>query len=377
MLRTWMIMWKEFIQISRDPRLLTVVVVLPVLMLLLYGYAINLDVKHVRLGIYDQDHSRSSRDLIGAFTHSEYFDLVAILHSEKEVTTALDGGEVQVAVIIPYTFDTDLASGRTVPVQVLVDGSDSTTASTALGYTGGVLQQYSVQLAMQALRRAGPGAGQAALPVDLRTRFWYNPELRSTNFIIPGLIAVILMVLSALLTSVTIVRERERGTIESLIVSPVKPIELMVGKLVPYVVIAFCDVLMVMLVSVLLYHIPLRGNPLLVLVASGIFLTAALGIGLLVSTVAPNQQVALMFGLLATQLPSVLLSGFIFPISSMPPFVQALSNIIPATHFIKLLRGLFLKGISFDLFWQPALILLATGLLVLTLSTLRFRKKLS
>ncbi|HEY3377614.1 MAG TPA: ABC transporter permease, partial [Armatimonadota bacterium] len=297
-LRTRMMIWKEFRQISRDVRMMIVVVMLPIFMLLLYGYAINLDVKHVRMAVYDLDHSAQSRDLIGAFTHSGYFDIVGYLSDEHDVARTLDAGGAKMVLVIPPTFSADLADGRIAPVQVLVDGSDSTSATTAIGYTGTILQEQSQKIVMAAL----PIARGATLPIDSRLRIWYNPELKSANFIIPGLIAVILTMLAALLTSVTVVRERERGTIEQLIVSPLQPIEIMLGKLIPYVIIAFGDVLLVMLVSKLVFQIPLVGSAALVLVLSGIFVTAALGIGLLISTVAPTQQVAMTGAMMGTQL---------------------------------------------------------------------------
>jgi len=264
-----------------------------------------------------------------------------------------------------------------VPVQLIIDGSDSTVASTALGYTSAIIQQQSAKISLEALQRAGlPASGSSLLPVDYRVRYWYNPELKSTNFIIPGLIAVILMMLSALLTSATVVRERERGTIESLVVSPVMPFELMLGKLIPYVIIAFFDVLLVIVAGRLLFHVPLLGSPALVLVLSGVFLTAALGIGLLISVTANNQQVAMVMAMVGTQLPAILLSGFVFPIASMPKVVQWISALIPASHFIKILRAIFLKGSGFGLIWKPSLLLLVFGLAMLALSSARFKKKL-
>jgi ABC-2 type transport system permease protein len=367
--RIIMIIWKEFVQISRDPRMLGVVIVLPIFMLLLYGYAINLDVKHVRLAVYDQDGSQASRELVGAFTRSQYFDMAVQAWDERAVTQALDAGKARVALIIPATYSADLARGRRATVQVLVDGSDSTTASTAIGYLAGIVQSQNLQVSLQTLERAGQ-------PVEHRARFWYNPELRSTNFIIPGLIAVILMMLAALLTSVTVVRERERGTIESLVVSPVMPFELMLGKLIPYVIIAFFDVLLVLTVGVFVFHIPFVGSVLLVLALSTLFVAAALGIGLLVSTVAPNQQVAMLTAVMATQLPTVLLSGFIFPISSMPHAIQLFTNIIPAAHFIRILRGIVLKGNGLAELWAPSLFLLVLGMVMLAASSARFKKTL-
>jgi ABC-2 type transport system permease protein len=375
-LRTRMVMWKEFKQIIRDPRLLFVVFMMPIMMLLLYGFAINLDVRHLRMAVYDQDGSQASRELIETFRRNEYFDVIAYPRSYQEITRLLDSSRARVVLVIPVTYSRDLARGDTAPVQVLVDGSDSTTASTAIGYLGQAIQQQSASISIEALERNGLRVGSAVLPVENRMRFWYNPELRSTNFLIPGLIAVILMSLATLLTSVTVVRERERGTIEQLVVSPIKPFELMLGKLTPYIIVAFADILLVLLMGVFVFHIPVRGNPLLVVVLASFFVTAALSIGLLVSTVAPTQQVAMMGSMVLTQLPTVLLSGFIFPISSMPLLIQWLTNIIPARHFIRILRGVVLKGNTVAQVWQPGLALLLLGVALLCISAARFKKKL-
>lgn len=376
LLRTWMMIWKEFIQILRDPRLLTVVVVMPMLMLAIFGFAINLDVRHVRLAVYDQDCSQASRELVGAFSRSGYFDIVAALHNGHEVADMLDLGRARLVLVIPPTLSKDLASGRVVPVQILADGSDSTTASTAVGYAEDVMQQQSTQLMLVAMQRSGHAVRGALTVVDHRVRYWFNPELKSTNFIVPGLVAIILMALSALLTSVTIVRERERGTIEPLVASPVMPLEVILGKLLPYAVIAFADVILVSVCGVLIFHVPLLGNPLLVLLTSGVFVLATLSIGLLISTVAPNQQVATMMAVMGTQLPTVLLSGFIFPITNMPPFIRVLTNIIPATHFINILRAIFLKGSGLSLIWRPTLWLFILGVTLAGISVARFRKRL-
>lgn len=370
--RTGMMIWKEFIQIFRDPRMLTVVVLIPVVMLLLYGFAINFDVKHVRMAVCDFDNSMQSRDLVGAFSRSGYFDIVANVRDTQLLNGLLDEGKAKIILFIPPSYHKELARREKARVQLLLDGSDSTSASTALGYVNVILQQQSTKMALAVL----PASVGRSLPIEHRVRYWYNPGLVSTNFIIPGLIAVILMALSALLTSVTVVRERERGTLELLIVSPVQPLEIMLGKLIPYIIIAYGDVLLVLLASRFIFQVPLRGSLLLVLLLSGIFLTAALGIGLFISTVAPTQQVAMLVAILATQLPAVLLSGFIFPISSMPRVIQWMSNIIPATHFIHILRAIFLKGVGLSLLWRPALYLLCIGVAMLTISAARFRKKL-
>ena len=371
-----MIAWKESIQILRDARSLVVVIVLPVLMLIIYGYAINLDVRHVRLAVYDQDRTRASRDLIGAFTRSGRFDVTAYIESTRQIAKALDEGDARIALVIPIHFAADLSRGRAVPVQLIVDGSDSTTASTAIGYAAAIIQQQSVLISLEAVRRTGLATGDSVLPLDARMRFWYNPELKSANFMVPGLIAVILMMLSALLTSMTVVRERERGTIESLIVSPVMPHELMLGKLAPYVIIAFADVILVIAAGRLLFRVPLVGSPVLLVICSAIFLTAALGIGLLISTISGNQQTAMTIAMMATQLPSMLLSGFLFPINAMPTVIRWLTNIIPARHFLVIVRSIFLKGSGIALLWQPVLLLLMLGVFLLTMCSVRFRKKL-
>lgn len=376
LVRTWMIIWKEFLQILRDPRQLAVVVVMPMVMLVMYGYAINLDVRHVKMAVYDQDMSRQSRELIGAFANSTYFDIAVVAENGAQIDNALDSGRAQIALIIPVTYSRNLAGGHSATVQALIDGYDSTTASTEAGYFANTMQQQSSKIILQALARVGHAGSASFTPIDLRTRYWYNPELKSVNYIVPGLIAVILMMLSTILTSATIVRERERGTIEPLLVSPVQPLELILGKLIPYTIIAFCDVLLVIFVGVITFHVPLRGSPALVLALSGVFVIASLGIGLLISAIAPSQQVSMMASALFMQLPSMMLSGFMFPITSMPAAIRPLTNLIPAAHFIRILREIFLKGSGIEMVWQPALLLLLLGITVVGLAVKAFRNKL-
>ncbi len=373
--RTWLIFWKEFIQISRDPRLIGVVIGLPLLTLMLYGYAFNLDVKYVRLAVYDQDHTRTSRDFINAFFRNQYFDYVAAPDSYQAITQDIDGGKAVVGLVIPVNFARDLAARRTVPVLLIIDGSDSTTATTALSYANTIVQQFSTGITLNALQRIG-GVSLRAAPVENRPRFWYNPELKSTFFLVPGLIAIVLSSLSTLLTSGTIARERERSTIELLVASPVMPIELIIGKLLPYVIIALGDVVEVMVVSTLLFHVPLRGSPLLVLFSSVIFLLTVSGVGLYISVISPTQQSAQTIASLTTQLPTVFLSGFVFPISSMPLAMQWLTLLVPATYFIKILRSIFLKGGGLLLIAPYLLVLLIMGLSIVSYSALRFKKKL-
>jgi ABC-2 type transport system permease protein len=376
LLRIRMMIWKEFKQISRDPRMLAVVVALPIFMLIIYGYAINLDVRHLRVGIYDQDHSRESRDFAAAFTATDYFTPAGTFNNYKDVKSALDRGKVQVMLVIDRNFARYINNGNPANVQIFFDGSNSTSAAVGTSYAAQIVQEYWVKRAAEAAQRAGIVSNSGLSPIDLRIRYWYNPELRSVNFIIPGLIAVILMMLSALLTSVTVVREYERGTIELLATSPVRPFEIIIGKLVPYVLISFADVIVVLLMAYFVFHIPILGSLWLVFLASGLFLTAALGIGILISSISTSQQMAMTFAIIGTQLPTILLSGFIFPVSSMPPFIQLITNVIPAMHFIKVLRALFLKGIGFSYIWPQLLFLLILSVLLIVLSSKKVKLKL-
>ncbi len=375
LLRLIMIAWKEFKQIGRDRRMLGVTIVLPVFMVLLYGYGINLDVKHVRIAILDHDHSAASRRVIEAFSNTEYFNVVAFLQAEREIDAAIFGDLAKGVLVIPHHYGRDLARRRTPAVQFIIDGADSTSANTTLGYIGGLLGQLSTEAGLETVRRAGVRRKEL-LPIENRFRNWYNPELRSTNFIIPGLIAVVLMMLSALLTSVTIVREKERGTFESLIGTPVSAFELVMGKLFPYVLISYGDVVLILVTSHLFFAVPFRGNPAVLFLLSGVFLACALGIGLFISSRAPTQQIANMAAMVGTQLPAVLLSGFMFPITSMPESLQWVPQIIPASHFIVILRGLFLKGSDLASLQTPTLALLLFGTLVLVASARSFKKKL-
>lgn len=370
------VMRKEFIHIFRDPRTLAVVMVLPVLMLVIYGYAINLDVRHLRTAILDEDKTSVSREFIRSLQHNEYFDIVQYLDRPGQIDALFARGKAKLVFVIPRGFGRDVVSGRSPKVQALIDGSDSATATIAQSYVSGFIQTTSIDYARRYARRMGLPAERLAVPIDFQPRVWYNPEMRSTHFIVPGLIAVILMQISALLTSLTIVRERERGTIEQLVVSPVMPHELMIGKIVPYVIIAFVDVLLVLASGRFLFGVPLRGSVVLLLVHSAVFLFASMGIGLLISVIARTQLVAFIAAMLGTMLPSVLLSGFMFPISAMPQVLQYLTYLIPARYFIVILRGIFLKGVGPEVLWKPALALIVFGVVALVLSARRFQKRL-
>lgn len=366
---------KEWIQILRDPRTLAVVIALPIVMLGLYGYAFKLEVEHLPVAVYDLDRGKAARDLIAQMSASEYLDVRGFVHDPVGVARALDGGFAKAVVVFPRSFSQNLKSGRRAELQTIVDGSDANTAMLAIGYVNQIVARYAETILVQAINRQAPALSVAG-PVEAHYRAWYNQDLKSSHFIIPGLIAVVLMMLSGLLTAMTVVRERERGTMEQLIVSPVTSRELIVGKLIPYVGIAMADVALGVALGQLLFDVPLRGSPFSLFLSSLIFLTAALGIGLLISVVATSQQAAMSIAWMITMLPSVLLSGFLYPIASMPKFVQAITYFVPARYYVELLRAIFLKGVGPAALWQPLLALLVFSVAVLFLSVVRFQKSL-
>lgn len=375
-MRVWAVMRKEFIEVWRDPRSLAFVLAMPVVMLMLYGYGISSDVRNVPLALYDLDGEPPARELVRRLTSTDYFRVAARVANLRELRASIDRGEARVGLVIPEDFSRSVAAGRPAPLQFVVDGSDSNTASIAIGNVTAILR--SAEAEPRDLRPEGTQADASAQPppIELRTWVWYNPELRSSNFLIPGLTAVILMMLSALLTSLTVAREWERGTMEGLITSPLRPAELMVGKILPYVAIGMVDVGFIVLVAVYWFRVPLRGSVPLLLVSSMIFLIGALGIGLFLSAATKSQQVAFQLSILATMLPSLLLSGFFFPIENMPPALQAVTYAVPARYFLVVIRGIFLKGVGLAVLWPELLFLTGFASLMLVLSSAKFHKRL-
>ncbi|MBU1026377.1 MAG: ABC transporter permease [Candidatus Margulisbacteria bacterium] len=372
---TWVISKKEFIHIFRDSRTLIMVLIFPVFFLVLFGYAVSFDVKHLPLAVLDQDKTAASREFILKFTHGGYFDLVENLDSVSQFGARLDSGKAKVIFNIPSGFSKDLATGKKTKVQVLLDGSDPTIASSATGYISSIAEEFYQQVMIKVLQRRGI-KGMGKRPVNLETRIWYNENLRSLNFFIPGLICVILMMMSATLTSLTIVAEKEEGTMEALVVSPVRKNELMLGKILPYVIIALLDVVLVVAVGSLWFHVPIKGSLILLFGSSFIFLLGAMGIGLFISVNARSSQEAIMIALLATLLPTILLSGFVFPIENMPLVLQGISYLIPATYFLVVLRGIFLKGIGLNYLWWDLLLLSVFTLLIILGSARKFKKRI-
>ncbi|MFA5113806.1 MAG: ABC transporter permease [Candidatus Margulisiibacteriota bacterium] len=372
--RTWAIACKEYLHIVRDPRTLLMILCFPIFFLVLFGYAVSFDVKHLPLAVLDQDRSAASRELISGFTRAGYFDLVEHLSSSQQFADRLDGNRAKVILNIPADFSNDVKKGIRTEVQVILDGTDPTVASAALTYLNGITEDLQRRLiAAKMVRFKVKAVGLS--PIGLRTRVWYNPDLRSLNFFIPGLICVILMLISAALTSVIIVSEKELGTMEKLVISPVRKTELMVGKLLPYSLIAFLDILLVIAVGHYWFRVPIKGDLLLLAVSSFIFLFGSMAIGLLISVNSRTSPEAIMTAMLITLLPTTLLSGFIFPVENMPWPLQVFSLFLPARYFLVILRGIFLKGVGLPQLWPSILALtLLTGLVVLA-SERRFKKR--
>ena len=365
---------KEFLQLRRDPRLLRVVIVAPVLQLLIFGYAATTDVHHISTAVYDEDRSQASRALVQQFTESGYFDYDYSISSPKEMDALLDAGQAQMALHIPPRFSEDLAHNHLARVQLVLDGSDSMTAGIISGYASGAIARYSQQLAVTRLERLRRTLPQVP-GIDARLRVWYNPELKSVNFMVPGVLCTLLLVVTMILTSLAIVKEREIGTLEQLIVTPITPGELMLGKTLPFVLLGFVDLALVTAVAVLWFHVPLNGSLALLFALTAIFLLASLGGGLFISTVSRTQQQAMVTGFFF-MMPSVILSGFMFPIQNMPRVIQYLTYAIPLRYYLVIIRGIFLKGNGIDVLWPQALALVGLGLGILALSAARFTKRL-
>jgi ABC-2 type transport system permease protein len=360
---------KEFLQIRRDPRSLLFLIFLPAFMLLMFGFALNFDVRHIPLAVVDQDGSRASRDLVARFRTTEYFDLKAVLPGPAAVDPLMAREDIRAALVIPARFGDDLKAGRSPSVQVLVDGSNAMSGSTAAGYVGAILQSYSQRITLEALARRGVTG--IAFPLASEVRVWYNPELRSANFLIPGLMAFILMVIVTVSTAFSIVREKERGTLDQLRLSSVRPVELILGKIVPYVLFSLGAAHLVLLLGWVLFGVGIRGSYPLLLLAMLLFLTGALGQGLLISSVTRTQQVAFLLAVLTTMLPTFILSGFVFPIRNMPPVVQAVTYLIPSRYFLAALRAIILKGVGLSAIWDQFLDLTAFTVLSLGISAVR------
>lgn len=365
---------KESLHILRDPRSLGMAIAIPMLLLLLFGFALTLDVDDVPLAVWDQSQSPLSREFVSGFDGSRYFSVQRYVRDYHELERAIDTREVLAALVVPRRFAGQLDAGRPVPVQFIVDGSDSNTATIAIGYAEVVAFSFSRDIAIREVERTLPERLQP--PLELRPRVWFNADLESKNYIIPGLIAVIMMVIAALLTSLTIAREWEQGTMEQLIATPVKGPELIAGKLLPYFGLGMLDVLLAVLMGEFLFDVPLRGSVPLLFAMAALFLVGALALGMLISIVARTQLLASQLAMILTFLPSFLLSGFMYAIANMPPPIQVMTHVVPARYFVALLKGIYLKGIGLDVLWLEAILLALFGAVMIALANVRFEKRL-
>lgn len=373
---------KEFWQIRRDPRMLGLSIMAPIVQLVLLGYAATTDIKSIPLIVHDQDRSSISREFIERFTNSGYFVIVNYAGASRDIDRAIEHGEAWLGLVIPPRFGAGILAHRQTAVQIVADGSDANSANISLGYASQIVGAYSRTIMIKSLRsQHGVLDETAALlhPVTIRPepRVWYNPELRSANFMVPAVVALVLMIVTLVLTSLGIVKEKEVGTLEQLMVTPIRPYQLIIGKLLPFVIIGAVDVTLVLTVARFWFEVPMRGNVLLLYGLSGLFILTTLGLGLFVSTVSRTQQQAMMTAQFFIFMPFIFLSGFAFPIENMPQSIQTITYLIPLRYFIEIIRGIFLKGVGIAELWPDALALFVFGVTILTLSVLRFRKRLN
>lgn len=371
--RTWAVARKECLHVIRDPRALGIGIALPMLLLLLFGYALTLDVDRVPLAVWDQSNTPESRELLSRFAGSRYFELTLTADGYGPLEAAIDRREALLSLVIPSTFAGDIGAGRAASVQVVADGSDPNTAALALNYAESVVRGYSGGILVERARTMG--ALPPAPPLDLRPRVWFNDDLESRFFIVPGLIAVIMMIIGALLTSLTVAREWETGTMEQLLSTPVRPAELLFGKLVPYFAIGLLDLALSVAAGRFLFGVPIRGSLLVLFPISVVFLAVALGLGILISAVAKQQLLASQVAFVATFLPAFLLSGFMTDTTNMPVPLQVISRLIPARYFVTILRGLYLKGVGPSVLAREGLLLVAFAVGVLFLAVRAMKKK--
>ncbi len=365
-------MWKEFKQIRRDSRTLAVLFVVPTLLMLFVGLAVNFDVTHIKLAILDEDASTRSRDLIHTFVNSDYFDYSYSVRNQEEASELLDDDKVAAAIIIPPGFSERLARNEAASVQIIVDGSNSSTASSVVGYVTGAVSSYSSELRTETLRRMNKSFN---VPIDFRPRAWYNPELSTIKFQIPGLIGYMLILTCVVATTMSIVREKERGTMEQLVVSQITPLELIIGKLTPFLIIAMILTGILLSISYFVFGVLIKGSVIYLLATILLYLICALSLGLWVSTISNSQQVAFQIATLVSTLPSNILSGFIFPIRSMPVAVQVVTYMTPARFFIHAIRAIMLKGVGIGAFWDDWLAMSIFASFMIWVSSRRLKKQ--
>jgi ABC-2 type transport system permease protein len=365
---------KEFLHVVRDWRSLTLALAIPVLLVWLFGYALTMDLNHVPTAVWDQSGTPQSRELISLLQGSAYFDIHRTPSSYRQITAALDRREVMVAVVIPADFGRRLLAGQTAAVQAMVDGSDANNANLAAGYLHALAQIYNRNVLVQRFARRGIAPSDRMVTAEMRA--WYNPDLRSVNVIVPGIIALVMAVIAAMLTSVTVAREWEMGTMEQLISTPLRAAELVIGKVIPYFGVGLADVALAVIMGHFVFHVPIRGNAALLFAIASVFLCGVLFFGMMLSIALKSQVLANQLALFATYLPTLLLSGFVFSIHNMPPPIQVITYIVPARYFIAAMRGIFLKGIGLEILWINVLLLLLYTALMVLLAHRKLRFKL-
>ena len=366
---------KEIVQVLRDSRSFTIVLIMPVILVLLFGYGVNLDLKHLPIYVYDRDGSQQSQDLLKRFQASDYFEIVRVVNSYADLTRSIDDGHAKMGIVIPWDFSQRLRDGRSAQLQALVDGTDDNTANVVIGYAQAVVEGYSSEIQLDWLRDRGQIAEPS--PVAIETRTWYNEDLESSAFIVPGVLALVMSVIGAFLTSLTIAREWERGTMEQLISTPVTPLEIMLGKLVPYFAIGMVDMIICAVIAVYWFHVPFRGSFVTLLISSAMFMIVVLSMGFFISVIAKNQLAASQIALLATFLPAFLLSGFLYSIEQMPVVLQWITRILPARYYVSVLKKIFLKGSPTGLLYADLVPLAIFTLVLALLATHSFQKRLT
>ena len=362
---------KEWIQIRRDTRSLILSLFAPVFLILLFGYALSIDVKHVSTVVLDHDRSAFSRRIIEKFSHTEYISVKSQVKNSKEIDNLINSGKIVMAIVIPPGFETRFKSGKEIDIQIILDGTDSTSATVASGYAKGIINSLNQEILEGELSRLG--MADIRYPVRVQTRVWYNPELKSRNFIIPGLIVIIMAIISALITSLTISREWERGTMETLITTPVRGWEVIIGKLIPFLLIGIFDVVLALIIGHFVFDVPIKGSLLELTLVSVLFLTGTSGLGIMISSATRIQVLSVQFALVATYLPSLILSGYIFPISDMPFVVRTFTYLVPARYMMTVAKNITTRGVGITLLWTQIVFLFIYALVVMGIAIRRFR----
>lgn len=366
---------KEFLQFKRDPKMFGIILIAPVVQLIFLGYAANLDIENIKLVVYDQDKTSTSRKLVNDLTSSGYFVIQEYVNDYKSVIKQLDYNRATVAIVIPNDFEKNLNRKQTAKLQAIFDAADGNTASIAAGY----LQQIVLQFARNASFEMMQRTGKIFVPIGNVTpeiRIWYNPTLKTRNYMVPGIVGLLLSIVTLLLTSLAVVKEKEIGTMEQLIVTPLKPYQIIIGKLVPFILLGFVSITIVLTAMRVIFNIPVKGDIFFLFLSAFLYILSTLGLGLFVSTISKTQQQAMMIAVFAVMMPMVFLSGFAFPIENMPKIIQYISYVIPLKYFINIIRGVISKGLGFYDLWVNALVLLIMGIFILVLSSLRFQRRL-